>query len=107
MNGDTLERIIRFMEREEDSLPERVSNHMILFALREERDDRRAAVAALKGKLDAVSTLLEGDPPAREGLTETVARLERFRKGLAVAVSAVALAFLGGLGTWLLGLLIH
>ena len=79
----------------------------VLFALREERDDRRGEIAALAGKLDAVTALLEGDPPAREGLVATVARLERFRQALAVAVSAVALAFLGGLGSWLLGLLIH
>jgi len=107
MSGDTLERIIRFMEREEISLPERVSNHMILFALREERDDRRREISALARKLDGVIALLEGEPPARAGLAETVARLERFRKALAVAVSAIMLAFLGGLGTWLLGLLTH
>ena len=41
MNGDTIERIARILEREENRLPERVTSLMILFALREERDARR------------------------------------------------------------------
>lgn len=108
MNGDTIERIARFLEREENRLPERVTNHMILFALREERDARRREIGALGRKVDALVDLLQGADSSRgEGLAAQVARIERFRKAVGWVASAVVLAFLGGVGTWLLGILIN
>lgn len=105
---DTIDRIARFLEREETRLPERVTNHMILIALREERDARRREIGGLGKKLDALSELLTGPAgTSEEGLAAKVARLERFRKAALWVLSAVSLAFLGGLGSWLLGLLIN
>ena len=104
MNGDTIDRIARFLERAEDKLPERVSNGMILIALREERDARRREIGAV---LEQVELLVEtlhgkgGDP--QEGLLRQIAELERFRKLVVWAFSAVVLAFLGGLGMYLFG----
>ena len=104
MNGDTIDRIARFLERAEDELPERVSNGMILIALREERDARQRETGAV---LEQVSLLVEilhgrdGDP--RKGLVQQMAELERFRKLVVWALSAVVLAFLGGLGMYLFG----
>ena len=51
---DTIDRIARFLEREETRLPERVTNHMILIALREERDARRREMRGLEKKLDVI-----------------------------------------------------
>jgi hypothetical protein len=107
MNPDTIERIAQFLENENARLPERVTNHMILIALREERDARRREISGLSGKLDVLAALLEGTPGNQDGLTGQVARLERFRKAAAWVFSAVVLAFLGGLGSWLLGLIVN
>jgi len=104
MNGDTIDRIARFLERAEDELPERVSNGMILIALREERDARQRETGAV---LEQVSLLVEvlhgrdGDPS--KGLVQQMAELERLRKLVVWAFSAVVLAFLGGLGMYLFG----
>ena len=107
MNPDTIERIAHFLENENARLPERVTNHRILIALREERDERRREIGGLSRKLDALTALLEGPPGGEDGLSGQVARLERFRRAAAWVFSAVALAFLGGLGSWLLGLFIN
>ncbi len=105
---DTIDRIARFLEREETRLPERVTNHMILIALREERDARRREMGGLEKKLEALADLLTGPAgTTEEGLAGKVARLERFRKAAVWMLSAISLAFLGGLGSWLLGLLVH
>jgi len=105
---DTIDRIARFLECEEPRLPERVTNHMILIALREERDVRRREISGLGKKLDTLIELLEGSAGTAEaGLVGKVARLERFRKAAVWILSAIPLAFLGGLGSWLLGLLVN
>jgi hypothetical protein len=59
MNGDTIERIARFLEREDARPPERVSNQMILIALREERDDRRRELGALHQRVEALAVVVQ------------------------------------------------
>lgn len=105
---DTVDRIARFLEREDTRLPERITNHMILIALREERDARRREISGLSGKVDAIVELLEGPSGRMEaGLSARVAQLDRFRTVVLWVLSAVTLAFLGGAGSWLLELLIN
>lgn len=102
MNGDTIERIARFLEREEDQLPERVSNSMILIALREERDARqRQLEEVLEEVRKAVEVLYGKEGSGMGGLVQRIANLERLRNLLVWAISAVVLAFLGGLGMYL------
>jgi hypothetical protein len=104
MNGNTIDRIARFLEREEDKLPERVSNSMILIALREERDARQRQIGEVLAQLQLVLEILHGKPGAgRDGLVQQTARLEHFRKLVVWALTAVLLAFLGGLGMYLFG----
>lgn len=102
MNGDTIDRIARFLERAEDDLPERVSNGMILVALREERDARRREIGTVLEQVKLLVEILHGKRgDSREGLMQQIAELERFRKLVVWAFSAVVLAFLGGLGMYL------
>lgn len=102
MNGDTIERIARFLERGEETLPERVSNGMILIALREERDARQRQIGDVLAELRLVVEILHGKPEAdRDGLVQQFARLERFRRLVVWALTAVVLAFLGGFGMYL------
>jgi hypothetical protein len=102
MNGDTIDRIARFLERAEDDLPERVSNGMILVALREERDARRREIGTVLEQAELLVEILHGKRgDSREGLMQQIAELERFRKLVVWAFSAVVLAFLGGLGMYL------
>jgi hypothetical protein len=104
MNGDTIDRIARFLERAEDDLPERVSNGMILVALREERDARRREIGTVLEQVELLVEILHGRRgDSREGLMQQIAELERFRKWVVWAFSAVVLAFLGGLGMYLFG----
>lgn len=104
MNGDTIDRIARFLERAEDDLPERVSNGMILVALREERDARRREIGTVLEQVELLVEILHGKRgDSREGLMQQIAELERFRKLVVWAFSAVVLAFLGGLGMYLFG----
>ena len=105
---DTVDRITRFLEREDARLPERITNHMILIALRDERDTRRREISSLGQKVDTLIGLIEG--PAGKtgaGLAARVAHLDRFRKAVVWVLSAISLAFLGGVGSWLLGLLVN
>ena len=105
---DTIERIARFLEREDTRLPERITNHMILIAIREERDARRRQIGGLTAKVGVLLELLKGPPgTTEEGLADRVARFDRFRKTVVWVLSAISLAFLGGLGSWLLGLLVN
>lgn len=102
MNGDTIDRIARFLERAEDDLPERVSNGMILVALREERDARRREIGTVLEQVELLVEILHGKRgDSREGLMQQIAELERFRRLVVWAFSAVVLAFLGGLGMYL------
>ena len=104
MNGDTIDRIARFLERSEDELPEGVSNGMILIALREERDARRREIGTVLEQVELLVEVLHGKEGDRQdGLVQQIAELERFRKLVVWAFSAVVLAFLGGLGMYLFG----
>ncbi|MBN2045435.1 MAG: hypothetical protein JW757_10480 [Anaerolineales bacterium] len=105
---DSIERIARFLEREDTRLPDRVTNHMILIAIREERDARQRQISRLVEKVESLAALLEGPSGSRgEGLAARVARLDRFRKAVVWVLSAISLAFLGSIGSWLLGLLVN
>lgn len=108
MNGDMLDRIARFMEREEDHLPRQISNGMILIALREERDARQREARALLQKVDTLLDVLNGRlPDGSDGLVHQVAAFDRFRKAVVWAFSAVVLAFLGGLGMYVFNLIVN
>jgi len=104
MNGDTIDRIARFLEGAEEKIPERVSNSMILIALREERDARQREIGEVLDQLSLVVETLHGKPGDRQGgLVQQMGELEHFRSLVVWAVSAVVLAFLGGLGMYLFG----
>ncbi len=85
MTEDTAERILRFMERQEDTLPPRVSNGMLLLALREVRDDVQRVQIVLHGT----------SPDHADGLAARVQRLELFRKLVVWLGAAVGMALLG------------
>ncbi len=106
MNGDTIDWIARFLEREEPKVPERVSNTMILLALREERDTRKREVSEVLQKVNELLVILNGKEGRHtEGMLYRLAQLTQFRNALTWAFSAVAVAFLGGLGMYLFNLL--
>jgi hypothetical protein len=67
MNGDTIDRIARFLERDESRLPDKVSNSMILIALREERDARKREFGEVLEKVDELVTILKGRRLPRRG----------------------------------------
>lgn len=86
MTEDTAERILRFMERQEDRLPPRVSNGMLLLALREIRDD-----------VQNIQTVLHGTTPDHaNGLAARVQRLEIFRKLVVWLSAAITTALFTG-----------
>ena len=102
MNGDTIDHIVRFLEQEEDHLPGRVSNAMLLIAIREERAARQREVAEVLAALKPVLRALNGEKTdGSDGLIQQVKDLRQFRSALVWGFSAVALAFLGGLGVYL------
>jgi hypothetical protein len=102
MNGDTIDHIVRFLEQEEDSLPSRVSNGMLLIAIREERQARKREIGEVLSSLKPVLRALNGQKPdGSDGLIQQVKALRHFKAALLWAVSAVVLAFLGGLGVYI------
>lgn len=106
MNGDTIESIARFLEREEDKVPERVSNAMILIALREERDARKREVGEVLEKVNELLTALNGKAGyPHEGVLYRVAQLYHLREVVLWVISAVLVAFLSGLGMYLFNLM--
>ena len=108
MDNGIFEQITRYMERVEDRLPEDVSNGMLLLALREERAARHRETAALLEKVDSFLVLLKGvKPDGSDGLVYQVAAFEQFRRRVLWALSAVTLAFLGGVGMWVFGLVFN
>ena len=91
MNGDVIENIARFLEGQEDKLPSRVTNGMILVALRE-----------VWGQLGAVQEVLHGQrSDGADGLINRLEKLEAVRGMLLWLVTPIVLAFLGGLGAFL------
>ncbi len=102
MNGDTIEHLVRFMERTDDRLPSRVSNGMILLAIREERDARKRENQEVLKRVEALAQVLEGkEADGSDGLIQQIGQLRVFKNALVWVFSAVALAFLGGLGMYL------
>ena len=91
MNGDGVEHIVRFLERQEERLPVRVSNGMILIALREVRDEVMGVKRVLHGE----------KPDSSDGLVQRLQRLEAARALALWLLSPVVLAFLGALGALL------
>lgn len=99
MDEGMFDQITRYLERVEERLPEDVSNGMLLLALREERAARQRETAAISDKVDEIVRLLKGaQTDGSDGLVQQVAAFDRFRKRVLWALSAVVLAFLGGLG---------
>lgn len=92
MNGEAVEYIVRFLERQEEKLPPRVNNGMILIALREVRDEIKGVRQVLHGQ----------KADGSDGLIQRLQRLEAARALLLWLLSPVLLAFLGGLGALLL-----
>jgi hypothetical protein len=102
MNGDTIDHIVRFLEQEDDQLPSRISNRMLLIAIREERQERKREIGEVLKALDPVIKVLNGEKPdGSDGLIQQVKQLRQFKAALAWAASAITLAFMGGLGLYL------
>ncbi len=95
-DNDTIERITRFLEGQE-GLPGRVSNGMLLLAVRAVRDEVRETRRVLYGML----------PDGSDGLIAEVSRLSTLARAVVWAASAAGLAFLGGLGMYIFQLLIQ
>ena len=90
MKEDTIERITKFLEREED-LPERVSNQMILIAVRDVRDEiKRVNMILFGSQLDGL-----------DGIVQRVNQLEKALRLFLWVVSPIILAILAGLGAYL------
>ena len=103
MSEETSERLMRYLEGDE-GLPQRVTNAMLLIALRAERDARRREGQAVRELLAEHTRLLLGSPPEEgAGLLGSVARLERLVTAGRWLLLPVASAFLGALGAWLFG----
>lgn len=96
MNEDTIERITKFLEGDED-LPDRVSNQMILIAIRDVRDEVKQVNLILFGNQ------LNG----LDGLVQRVNQLEKALNVFLWLVAPVALAILGGFGAYLSGKIIN
>ena len=102
MNGDTIDHIVRFLEQEEDQLPDRVSNGMLLIAIREERQARKRDIGEILKTLEPMIKVLKGEKAdGSDGLIQQVKQLRLFRAALVWSVSAITLSFLGGLGLYL------
>ena len=102
MNGDTIDRITRFLEGEQEGLPSRVSNGMILIAIKEERDSRKEEMKEVLDKVNKLIIILNGkEPDGSDGLIHRVEGVERFRNLAGWVLSSIALAFLGGLGMYI------
>lgn len=103
--------LLAFLERGE-KLPPRVTNAMLLLALRAERQARQADVESLRARLDAIVHLLQGRPggvasQTQPGLLKRVEALERTARWAGAVLWPAALAFLGAAGAWLFGVLVR
>lgn len=100
------DQILAYLERGE-KLPTRVSNAMLLLALRAERAARRREQAEVRARLDALTELLQGPPRQPGGLLRRVETLERAARAAHAVLWPLALAFLGAAGGWLFGVLVE
>jgi hypothetical protein len=108
MNGDTIEHIVRFLEKEEDTLPPRVSNGMLLIAIREERQARLRETREITKGMESVLSVLNGEKAdGSDGLIHQVKQLRQFKTILTWTVSAITLSFLGGFGLYLFELVLN
>jgi hypothetical protein len=96
MKEDTIERISKFLEGEED-LPERVSNQMILIAVRDVRDEVKQVNKILFGNQ------LNG----LDGLVQRVTQLEKSLKLFLWLITPIIVTGLGSLGAYLSGLILN
>lgn len=102
MNGDTIDNIVRFLEQDDEQIPSRVSNSMLLIAIREERQARKREIEAIVKSLKPVLKALNGEKSdGSDGLIQQVKQLRQFKTALVWSVSAIMLSFLGGLGLYL------
>ena len=102
MSSDTIDYIVRFLEQEEAQLPARVTNGMLLIAIREERQARKRDIAEVVKGIAPVIKVLDGEKPDRsDGLVAQVKQLRQFRSVLLWLVTAVTVSFLGGIGMYL------
>ncbi len=100
------DQILAYLERGE-KLPARVSNAMLLLALRAERAARGRELADLRARLDTLTELLQGPPRQPGGLLRRVEALERAARAAHAVLWPLALAFLGAAGSWLFGVLVE
>lgn len=106
MNGDTIDHIVRFLEKEEDQLPSRVSNGMLLIAIREERQARLRETREIAKGMQSVLKVLNGEKAdGSDGLIHQVEQLRQFKSILSWMISAIILSFLGGFGLYLFELM--
>jgi hypothetical protein len=98
--------LLAFLERGE-KLPPRVTNAMLLLALRAERQARQADVESLRARLDVLVRLMQGLPGRPGGLLQRVEALERTARWAGAVLWPAALAFLGAAGAWLFALLVN
>jgi hypothetical protein len=102
MSSDTIDYIVRFLEQEEEQLPARVSNGMLLIAIREERQARQREIAEIVRGIAPIIKVLDGEKPDRsDGLVAQVKQLRQFKAVMLWLVSAVTVSFLGGIGMYL------
>jgi hypothetical protein len=95
----TVEQITKFLERDQEVLPSRVTNGMILLAIREERDARQQENAEIIGKVTEIEQVLHGKQSDRsDGVLNRIGDVEVFQKTLLWLISPVVLAFLSGIG---------
>ncbi len=96
------DQILAYLERGE-KLPARVSNAMLLLALRAERAARGRELADLRARLDTLTELLQGPPRQPGGLLRRVEALERAARAAPAGVGRGGVAFRGAGGGWFLG----
>lgn len=98
MTEETFQALLAFLETG-TTLPRRVTNAMLLMALRLEREGRQRNDATTAAILAGHERMLVGQPPeAGRGLLGRVARLERVSRMAQWVILPVASAFLGALG---------
>ncbi|MEN8242173.1 MAG: hypothetical protein ABFS17_09655 [Chloroflexota bacterium] len=102
MSSAMIDDIVRFLEQQEEQLPPRVTNGMLLIAIREERQARQREIGELVKGLAPIVKVLDGEKPDRsDGLVAQVKQLRQFRSILLWLVTAVTVSFLGGMGMYL------
>lgn len=98
LTQDTIDQLIAYFNGD-GHLPPRVTNAMLLFAIREERHAREQNHAALSALVAANQNVLNGKEDELEGgLRYRVLRLEKLFSGVRWLLWPLASAFLGAIG---------